>query len=353
MAQFHQLKIKEVHKETSKAVTVEFEIPESLRSVFTYEAGQYITLKATINTEEVRRDYSICSAPHSGKLVVAIKEVIDGTFSKYANRMLQPGDLIDVAAPNGRFIFIPDPTKKRTVAAFAAGSGITPIMSIAKTVLKEEPNSEFILIYGNKSPQDTIFFNEIMELHNTYSERFQLKYVFSQSQETEALFGRIEKSTVNFVLKNQYKDREIDAFYICGPEQMIYTVKDVLLENNVSEESIHFELFTVPVALENAGNDDDLPAGKTKATVLIDDEESTFVMDQNKTILESSLEEDLDAPYSCQGGICSSCIAKITEGAATMRQNNILTDGEVADGLILTCQAHPTTATIYIDYDDV
>ena len=225
-------------------------------------------------------------------------------------------------------------------------------MSIAKTVLEEEPNSEFILIYGNKTPSDTIFMNELIEIQNTYGNRFYLKLVFSQSQEPEALFGRIEKSTVNFVLKNQYKDRHIDAFYICGPEQMIYTVKDVLLENNIGEDSIHFELFTVPTTTDDTVNDD-LPDGKTKITVLIDDEEATFVMDQSKTLLEASLDEDLDAPYSCQGGIRSSCIARITEGEATMRQNNILTDGEIADGLILTCQAHPTSATIVVDYDDV
>lgn len=352
MSQFHQLKINAVQRATDKAVTIGFEIPETLRSTFQYKAGQYITLRTTINNVEVRRDYSICSAPTSGDLIVAVKEVVDGTFSKFANRVLNAGDLIDVAAPNGRFTFEPDSTKKRTIAAFAAGSGITPIMSIAKTVLEEEPQSEFILIYGNKSPQDTIFLNELLELQNTFGDRFYLKLVFSQSQEPEALFGRIEKSTVNFVIKNQYKDRTIDAFYICGPEQMIHTVKDVLVENSISEDSIHFELFTVPTASASKTNEA-LPEGQTKVTVLIDDEEATFVMDQKKTLLEASLDEDLDAPYSCQGGICSSCIARITEGEATMRQNNILTDGEIAEGLILTCQAHPTTASIFVDYDDV
>lgn len=352
MSQFHQLKINSIQKSTEKAVAIGFEIPDSLRSTYQFKAGQYITLKATIDNQEVRRDYSICSAPKSGKLVVAVKEVVDGTFSKFANRILKPGDLIDVSAPNGRFIFEPDASKKRTVAAFAAGSGITPIMSIAKTVLEEEPNSEFVLIYGNKSPKDTIFLDEIMELQNTYGDRFNVKLVFSQTQEPEALFGRIEKSTVNFILNNQYKGQTIDAFYICGPEQMIYTVKDVLIENNIKEDSIYFELFTVPTANEPVQSEN-LSEGTTKITVLIDDEEATFVMDQSKTLLEASLDEDLDAPYSCQGGICSSCIARITEGEATMRQNNILTDGEIADGLILTCQAHPTTATIFVDYDDV
>ncbi|MBO6605413.1 ferredoxin--NADP reductase [Psychroserpens sp.] len=352
MSQFHQLKINAVQKATENAVTIGFEVPDSLRTSFQYKAGQYITLRATINNEEVRRDYSICSAPKSGKLVVAVKEVVDGTFSKFANRVLKVGDLIDVSAPNGRFIFEPNVQSNRTVAAFAAGSGITPIMSIAKSVLEEEPNSKFVLIYGNKSPKDTIFLDEILELQNTYGERFYLKLVFSQSQEPEALFGRIEKSTVNFILKNQYKDRHIDAFYICGPEQMIYTVKDVLLENTISEDAIHFELFTVPTT-DTDEVTESLPNGKTKITVLIDDEESTFVMDQTKTLLEASLDKDLDAPYSCQGGICSSCIARITEGNATMRQNNILTDGEVAEGLILTCQAHPTSTTIVVDYDDV
>lgn len=351
MSQFYKLSIKDIHRETDKCVTISFNVPTEFQEEFKFKAGQYLTLKAIINGEEVRRDYSICSAPKSGELTVAVKEVENGTFSKFANRILKPNDVLDVASPNGRFIFEPDANKQRTIVAFAAGSGITPIMSIAKTILEHEPKSNFMLIYGNKTPKDTIFFNEILELHHNYLDRFNLQLVFSQSDEENALFGRIEKSTVNFIVKNKYKHVDVDDFYICGPEQMIDTVKDVLKENEVNENSIHFELFTTSKDKSDSSN---LTSdGNTEITVLVDDEETTFSMSQKKSILEAALAENIDAPYSCQGGICSSCIARIKEGKATMRQNNILTDNEVEEGLVLTCQAHPTTSSIIVDYDDV
>ena len=351
MSQFYKLSIKDIHKETDKCVTISFNVPTELQDKFVFKAGQYLTLKTVINGKEVRRDYSICSAPKSGELKVAVKEVANGTFSKFANRLLKAKDVLDVAPPNGRFIFEPNDKKERTVVAFAAGSGITPIMSIAKTILTKEPKSTFVLIYGNKTPKDTIFFNEILELHHSYLDRFNLQFVFSQSDEENALFGRIEKSTVNFIVKNKYKHIDIDDFYLCGPEQMISTVQDVLIENGVNKNSIHFELFST-TKTEDAV-DESLIDGETKVTVLVDDEETTFTMSQKKSILEATLAEKIDAPYSCQGGICSSCIARLKEGKATMRQNNILTESELAEGLILTCQAHPTTATIVVDYDDV
>lgn len=351
MSQFYKLSIKDIQKETDKCVTISFNVPEEFQDVFTFKAGQYLTLKTFINGEEVRRDYSICSEPKSGELTVAVKEVENGTFSKFANRLLKVNDVLEVAPPNGRFIFEPNNSKKRTIVAFAAGSGITPIMSIARTILLQEPKSNFVLIYGNKTPKDTIFFNEILELHHNYLDRFNLQFVFSQSDEENALFGRIEKSTVHFIVKNKYKHINIDDFYICGPEQMINTVKEVLIENGVGESNIHFELFTT--SKKESVSEDMISDGETQITVIVDDEESTFNMSQKKSILEASLAENIDAPYSCQGGICSSCIARIKDGKATMRQNNILTDNEVAEGLVLTCQAHPTTSKIVVDYDDV
>ena len=351
MSQFYKLSIQDIQRETDKCVTISFNVPTKLQDKFVFKAGQYLTLKTLINGEEVRRDYSICSAPKSGVLKVAVKEVANGTFSKFANKLLKVNDMLDVAPPNGRFIFEPQDKKERTVVAFAAGSGITPIMSIAKTILTQEPKSTFVLIYGNKTPKDTIFFNEILELHHNFLDRFNLQFVFSQSDEENALFGRIEKSTVNFIVKNKYKHIDIDDFYICGPEQMINTVQDVLIENDVDKKRIHFELFST-TKTEDAIDASTID-GTTKITVLVDDEETTFSMSQKKSILEAVLAKNIDAPYSCQGGICSSCIARIKEGKATMRQNNILTENEVAEGLILTCQAHPTTSKIIVDYDDV
>ena len=351
MSQFHKLTIKNINKETDKCVTISFNIPSALKDTFSFKSGQYITLKTDINGKEIRRDYSLCSSPRSGELKIAVKEVEGGTFSTYANSQLKENDALEVAPPNGRFIFEPNATKSRTIAAFASGSGITPIMSIAKTVLEEEPNSTFILVYGNKTPEDTIFYNEIQALQSRYQNRFDIQFVFSQTDEENGLFGRIEKSTVNYILKNKFKDSTIDAFYLCGPEGMINCVSDVLIENGVEKSNIHFELFTVSTSSKTM--DETLTDGNTKITVIVDDEETTFTMSQKKTILEAALGNDIDAPYSCQGGICSSCIARLTEGKATMRQNNILTDSELAEGLILTCQAQPTTPIIVVDYDDV
>lgn len=351
MSQFHKLTIKEIKRETSKAISISFKIPEHLKDTFTFKAGQYITLKSEIDGHEVRRDYSLCSSPKSGEIKVAVKEVKDGTFSAYANNTLKEGDTLEVAPPKGRFVFEPNDSKTKNIAAFAAGSGITPVLSIIKCALEEEVYSKVILVFGNKTTKDTMFLNELLELQHQYKDRFSMQFVFSQADEDDAIFGRIEKSTVNYVMKNKHKHIDVDAFYLCGPEAMIHTVKDVLTEHDIDENRIHFELFK---AAKPAEIEEEVTAsGKTKITVVVDDETTTFEMSAKQTVLEAALDEDLDAPYSCQGGICSSCIARITEGEATMRQNNILTESEVAEGLILTCQAHPTSPTLAIDYDDV
>jgi len=351
MSQFHKLTIKEIKRETSKAISISFKIPEDLKDTFTFKAGQYITLKSEIDGHEVRRDYSLCSSPKSGEIKVAVKEVKDGTFSAYANNTLKEGDTLEVAPPKGRFVFKPNDSKTKNIAAFAAGSGITPVLSIIKCALEEEVYSKVILVFGNKTTKDTMFLNELLELQHQYKDRFSMQFVFSQADEDDAIFGRIEKSTVNYVMKNKHKHIDVDAFYLCGPEAMIHTVKDVLTEHDIDENRIHFELFK---AAKPAEIEEEVTAsGKTKITVVVDDETTTFEMSAKQTVLEAALDEDLDAPYSCQGGICSSCIARITEGEATMRQNNILTESEVAEGLILTCQAHPTSPTLAIDYDDV
>ena len=349
MAQFHKLSINSIEQVTSKSVAIGFDIPTELTSEFSFKAGQYITLMCEIDGMEVRRDYSICSAPNSGELKVAIKEVENGTFSKYANNSLKVGDILEISSPNGRFVFEPDADSKN-IALFAAGSGITPILSIVKCALEETKN-QVILVYGNKSTADAMFLNELIDLQSAYPERFYLQLVFSQEDAENAVFGRIEKSTVNFAIKNKFKEVEPKRFYLCGPEPMIHNVKDILMENDVAEADILFELFQVSQA-ENDSTDE-IPKGQTQVTIMLDEESFTFEMSQEKSILDAALEEDIDAPYSCQGGICSTCLAKLTEGEATMRQNNILTDGELEEGLILTCQAHPTTPKIVVDYDDV
>ena len=352
MAQFHSLTIKSIDKVTDQSVAITFDIPEDLKENFTFKAGQYITLKTEINNEDIRRDYSICASKNSGNLTVAVKAVEDGTFSVYANEKLKVGDTIEVAEPNGRFVFEANAAKTRTIAAFAAGSGITPVLSIAKTLLEEEPFSNFILVYGNKSSEDTMFFKDLVDLQSVYGNRIHVHFIYSQAKEEDALFGRIEKSTVNLIVKNKYKGVTIENFYLCGPEQMIHTVKDVLIENGVKEKAILFELFTAAIETASDSKTETL-SGNSKLRVLVDEEAFDFEMSKDQTILDAALKQDIDAPYSCQGGICSSCIARVTEGEAEMRQNNILTDSEVAEGLILTCQAHPTSSNLVVDYDDV
>lgn len=350
MSSFYKLNIKEVKRETKDAVSVAFNVPLELKPNYNFIAGQYINLKLTLDGNEIRRAYSICSSPESGELRIAIKAVENGTFSKFSNTQLKAGDVIEVGTPEGKFIFEPDPEKIKNYAAFVAGSGITPVIAIIKTVLEKEPQSTFVLVYGNKTPEETIFYQELHELQLKYTGRLFVHYVFSQVRAENALFGRIEKSSVNYVLKNKHASLEFDKFYLCGPEEMINTVNTVLKENNIKEKDIKFELFSTSTKENKI---DESLEGHTKVTVMVDDEETTFDMSQKMTLLDAALKQGIDAPYSCQGGICSSCIARIISGTAEMKKNSILTDREIAEGLTLTCQAHPTSSEIYIDFDDV
>lgn len=351
MSNFHSLTIKNIERITSQAVTLSFDVPSHLKETYTFSSGQYVTLKKVLNGVELRRDYSLCSSPKSDELKVAVKEVENGTFSAFANHELKIGDTIDVAAPRGHFVFKPNDSKTKHIAAFAAGSGITPILSIIKCALEEEVLSNVVLVYGNKTTDDAMFLDELLQLQQQYSDRLSIQFVFSQAQEEDSIFGRIEKSTVNLILKHKHKDLAIDAFYLCGPEAMIHTVKDVLAEHDIPKDRIFFELFKAAKPTED--DTATIPDGQTKITIVLDDESTTFEMSQKQTILEAALDQDLDAPYSCQGGICSSCLARVVEGEAKMRKNSILTDSEVAEGLILTCQAHPLTPNVKIDYDDI
>ncbi|OYU78915.1 MAG: flavodoxin reductase [Flavobacterium sp. BFFFF1] len=350
MSSFYKLNIKEVKRETENAVSVLFNVPEALKPNYQYTAGQYINLKLTLDGNEIRRAYSLCSSPESGELRIAVKSVKNGTFSPFANTSLKAGDVIEVGTPEGKFTFEPQPGKQKNYAAFAAGSGITPIIGILKSVLANETESTFVLVYGNKTPAETIFHQELHDLQLQYVGRLFVHFVYSQAKIENDLFGRIEKSTVNFVLNNKYKNLVFDKFYLCGPEEMINVVSTVLKEHNVPEKDIKFELFSTSLTKDNLNSPLE---GHTKITVLVDDEETTFEMSQKQTLLDAALKQGVDAPYSCQGGICSSCLARITSGTAEMKKNAILTDKEIADGLILTCQAHPTSASIYVDYDDV
>ena len=298
---------------------------------------------------EIRRSYSICTSPNGESLSVGIKKVNGGSFSKYANDELKAGDTLSVSPPEGRFILNSKPDNEMKYAAFAAGSGITPILSILTTVLENEPSSTFYLVYGNQSEEEMMFRGEIKELESQYPNRFFVEYLFSRKKEGYGLFGRIERSTVNYILKSRFEPETFDSYYLCGPEGMIDTVTEILNDQGVSSERINKELFSTT----DDGTSAMIQDGQTEVTIILDEEEFSFGMSQQTAVLDAALDEGVDAPYSCRGGICSTCIAKLTEGEVTMRKNQILTDDEVEDGYILTCQSHPTTAKIVVDYDDV
>jgi ring-1,2-phenylacetyl-CoA epoxidase subunit PaaE len=351
MSKFHKLSIKEITAETENAVSVLFEIPTNLKEEFKFIAGQYVTIKTEIKEQEVRRAYSICSSPNSNELKIAIKAVKNGFFSVFACENLKEGDQLEISKPEGKFLLETSKSNDKNYLGIAAGSGITPVMAMIKAVLTEEPNSTFTLVYGNRTLADTIFKNELEQLQNQYPNQFFVQYLYSREQQPNALFGRIDEGNLNYVLKNKFKDKVFDVSYLCGPETMIENAKTTLLANGLKEETIHFELFTSPTSSENISTNKF--EGSCEITVLVDDEETTFTMDSKSTILKASLKEGVDAPFSCQGGICSSCMAKITEGSAIMEKNTILTDAEVKEGIVLTCQAHPTSQKITVDYDNV
>jgi ring-1,2-phenylacetyl-CoA epoxidase subunit PaaE len=350
MSIFYKLSVKEITRETPKAVSVAFDIPENLKSEFQFIPGQYITIEKELDGIKMRRAYSICSSVKSGELRIAIKEVEKGVFSVYANRKLKAGDVLEVAAPEGRFILPVSTDNKKNYLAFAAGSGITPVLSMITSVLESEPESKFVLVYGNKSSDEAIFKTQIDALQAANSNRFEVFYVYSQKLSDKALFGRIDETICNEIIKNKCKLTRFDNYFLCGPEKMIDSVRNNLLKHGVSEDNIHFELFTATSAKKEIKSDLD---GNTKITIVLDEEDSEFDMRQDELILDVALKHGLDAPYSCQGGVCSSCLARVTEGKAVMEKNTILTAEEVEEGLILTCQAHPVTPTIKIDYDDV
>jgi len=349
MSEFHTLTLSEVIKETPNSVVLTFDVPEPLVKNYEFISGQYLTIKHEIDGKEIRRAYSICSTPKSKKLQVGIKKVQDGAFSVFAHSQLKAGDSLNVMIPDGKFMLQPQADVTKNYAAFVAGSGITPVISMIETILKEEPNSTFLLAYGNTSVSETMFHARLQQLMLDFPTRLNIEFLYSRERQEGVRFGRIDRSLVNLFLKNKFESTVFDAFYLCGPEPMIDEVSSALKENGINEKIIHFELFTTAeIGLLVESHD-----GTTELTVTVDDETATFTMEQGKSVLEATLANDMDAPYSCQGGICSTCIARIKEGKAEMSKNQILTDGEIAEGLILTCQAHPTTPTLVIDYDDV
>lgn len=349
MAKFHRLEVSEISALTPNAVAISFRVPAELKEAFAFTAGQYITVRHAVNGKDIRRAYSLCSAPGEPQMTIGVKKVPGGTFSVYATENLKVGDVLDVMPAEGRFTYESEGGPRRIVA-FAAGSGITPIMSIIRTALESDPGNQAVLVYGNRSMEDTMFYEHLTEMRSKYTGRFSVYFLYSRSQEDEGMFGRIDKSIVNLITRNKHRDLDPDRFFVCGPLPMIEAVRETLSENGVPSDRIYHELFTEP---EGEDTLKDTLEGVTRLEVTLDDQVHTLDMDSKSLVLDAVLNAGIDAPYSCQGGVCSTCIARVTEGSAKMVKNQILTDSELAEGFILTCQAHPTSGHLKIDYDDV
>lgn len=353
---FHKLTIKEVKKETSECVSVSFDIPAELQDQFQYKQGQSLTMRTIINGEEVRRTYSLCSSPLEIKWKVAIKTVDGGLFSSFANNQLKQGDVLEVMEPVGNFYSELNPINKKKYLAFAAGSGITPVISIIKTTLQTEPKSSFTLVYGNRSRSSIIFFEELEGLKNKFLDRFNLINILSRERTESPLnFGRIDIEKLN-ELSKLIDYSTIDETFICGPEEMIFCIKDYLIQKGVNEKNIHFELFTSSTPKKSKAQTEILKtdAGpKSNITVKVDGRSFDFTLSLNSdvTILDAALKQGADLPFACKGGMCCTCKAKLLEGEVEMDVHWGLEDEEIEKGYILTCQSHPKTEKITVDYD--
>ena len=352
MSMFHSLKVIDIKNETSDTVSVAFEIPEGDKSTFDYTSGQYLTLKFNINGNEERRSYSMCSSPFSGEPIrIAVKRVDKGLVSNHINDVIKVGDQIEVMSPQGNFT-LETSLEQKTYVAFAAGSGITPIWSMIKSVLDNEPGSKFVLFYGNKTSDSIIFKNEIDSLTG---DRLSVYHILSREETGNSITnGRIDKNKATELLKSNLDLLKSKAFFMCGPEEMIFNVKDVLQNLGVSEDKIKFELFTTPVLLA-AEKEVEVSnfTGTAKVKVIYDEEEITFDLSSDgENVLEAAMKHDVDAPFSCKGAVCCTCKAKVTEGKMIMDANYALSDEEVAEGFVLACQAHPASENVVLDFDE-
>lgn len=354
---FHPLRIASIQAETSDCVSVQFDVPAELRESFNYLPGQYLTLRAGIEGEEVRRSYSLCSAPHENKWTVAIKKIEGGTFSTYAHQQLKKGDRIDVMPPLGKFHPHLQSSNSKHYLAIAAGSGITPILSILKAVLHAEPDSQFTLLYGNRDRQSIIFFEELEGWKNTYLGRLQLIYVLSRERTDSAINeGRIDAEKLNS-LRTLIDYASIDECFLCGPEAMIEMARQTLPTLGLSSEKIHFELFTTAAqqvqAKRTGASEADIKGPQSRVTLRVDGRAVDVNMPQlgTQTILDAALKQGADLPYACKGGMCCTCRAKLLEGKVTMEVHWGLEEEEIQQGYILTCQAIPTSDILVVDFD--
>jgi ring-1,2-phenylacetyl-CoA epoxidase subunit PaaE len=355
MARFHSLKIREITRETADCVSVVFDIPAGLKEEFNYIQGQYLTLKLKVKGEELRRSYSLCTSPVAdSELRVAVKKVKDGRASTFINDSLKVGDEMEVMSPMGNFHSPLDASNQKNYILFAGGSGITPMLSIIKTVLKSEPKSTITLFYGNRDEASTIFKKQLDELAVSNASRLKINHILENGSNDELFRGILSVEKVK-ALAAKFIDLKADnVFFICGPGPMMENVKTVLGESDVDPKKIHIEYFTAVEAAVKAEEEKFL--GKvvhSVVTVILDDEERMFDLSSNgKSVLDVAQDAGLDVPFACKGGVCCTCRAKLMEGQVHMDQNFALSEEELERGYILTCQSHPITEKVVISYDE-
>jgi ring-1,2-phenylacetyl-CoA epoxidase subunit PaaE len=355
MSKFYPLTVAAVKQETRDAIAVTFAVPDALRDTFAYQQGQHLTLRAQIGGEDVRRSYSICAAVQDDTLRVAIKRTPGGAFSTWANASLKAGAVVDVMPPMGHFNVPLDAAQARHYLAFAAGSGITPILSIIKTTLLTEPRSRFTLFYGNRASSSVLFREELAELKDVFMERLKISYVMSREQQDIELFnGRITGEKCAAFLQHWVHLDDIDVAFICGPEDMMHGVSAALQAAGMPKDRIRIELFaaSIPKHQHQPRAVAADASALTEVTVIMDGAHASFTMERDKeSILDAGLRAGIDMRYSCKGGVCSTCRCKLVEGNVEMDVNYALEDYEIARGFVLSCQSFPVTGRVIVDFD--
>ena len=351
---FHKLRVAEITSLTDDALTITFEVPEALREAYRFRAGQHIAVMSDMTGDRVRRNYSICAPEPSGILRVAVKRLPDGVFSGYAHSTLQVGDTLDVLTPAGRFLTPLDPANAKHYAAIAAGSGITPIISILSSALEMEPESEFTLIYGNRTTQSIMFLEELQDLKNRFPTRFAFYNVLSREPRDVGLFsGRIDARKLSAFLDAFVAPETVDEWFLCGPLEMVDDLRGVLLDAGVDANHLHRELFhTGPPPPRRVDEAAVREADASEVTVILDARRSTLEVQRlGEPILDCALRIRADAPYACKAGVCGTCRARLVEGEVEMDQNYALEADELHAGYVLACQSHPTSERVTLDFD--
>ncbi len=351
---FHKLTIAEVRQETPDAISVRFDVPDQLAADYRFTQGQHLTLKAAPNGEEVRRSYSICAGVNDDVLRVAIKRAPGGLFSTWAVEALQRGQNIDVLTPDGRFNTQLDPANHKHYVAFVAGSGITPVLSLIRTTLAREPSSRFTLVYGNRRQIDALFQEELEDLKDQYLTRFTLYNLFSRERQDIDLFnGRLDAAKVKAFTDTLFPVHTIDEAFVCGPGAMIDDVESALIDCGLAQQHIHIERFGIPDDSATAHRPDPGDAPRARVTIIMDGVRREFDFHQHDpSLLDAAVAAGIDLPYSCKGGMCCTCRSKATEGTVRMEKNYSLEKADVDAGFVLTCQSHPLTDKLTLNFDE-